>query len=363
MFKVEMLPAGHGDCLWIEYGPEDSPSRLLIDGGTTGTHSRLKKRMEQVPREQHGFELLVVTHIDGDHIAGVLKLLEDETLSVSFDDIWFNGYRHLPKPPLEPLGPEQGEQLTDWLVKPELSWNKTFDSDAVAVSESGLLPEKWLPGGMKLTLLSPTIEKLADLRPVWKKVVREAGLDPEAPRLEEEDQDTRPSGLERLGAAKLPDVEALASVPFEEDGSEANGTSIVLLAEYGGHSILLCADAHADVINASLDKLNAQRGLDSLPLDAVKLPHHGSKANVSAESLEKIDCHHYLVSTNGAYFKHPDDIAIARIIKYGGPNPHLCFNYLSKYNELWSNRSLQNTYSYSVDYPANVGESLVISLE
>ena len=358
-----MLPAGHGDCLWIEYGPEDSPSRVLIDGGTAGTHGRLKKRIEQIRGEQPGFELLVVTHIDGDHIAGVLKLLEDETHSVLFNDIWFNGYRHLPESQLESLGPEQGERLTDHLVKSELNWNKNFYSNAVAVGESNLLPEKKLSGGMKLTLLSPTPEKLGELKPKWKKVVLEAGLDPDAPRPEEEDQDTRPSGLERLGAAKLPDVEALAAVPLEEDSSEANGSSIVLLAEYDGHSILLCGDAYADVINTSLDKLNAQRGLNSLPLDAVKLPHHGSKANVSAELLNKIDCHHYLISTNGAYFKHPDDIAIARVIKYGGPAPRLCFNYLSRYNELWSTQPLQNEYGYSADYPVNAGDSLILNLE
>jgi glyoxylase-like metal-dependent hydrolase (beta-lactamase superfamily II) len=40
----------------------------------------------------------VVSHIDADHIGGVIELLEDTALGVSFGDIWFNGYRHLPAP-------------------------------------------------------------------------------------------------------------------------------------------------------------------------------------------------------------------------------------------------------------------------
>jgi hypothetical protein len=33
MLRVEMLPAGHGDALLVEYGSPDCPHRILIDGG------------------------------------------------------------------------------------------------------------------------------------------------------------------------------------------------------------------------------------------------------------------------------------------------------------------------------------------
>lgn len=363
MFTIEMVPAGHGDCLWIEYGSENAPHRVLIDGGTAGTYDRLKKRIGLVPGGAAGFELLVVTHVDGDHIAGVLKLFEDQTSGASFNDVWFNGYRHLPTTGLEALGPVQGESLTERIVTGHLNWNNSFDSKAAALSGPDALPEKTLPGGMKLTLLSPTLDDLSKLKPVWKAVVIAAGLDPEATYEEKEDEDTRPSGLEKLGGVKLPDIEALAATPFEEDTSEANGSSIVLLAEYHGHSILLCGDAHPEDVAASLEKLAAERGVDAIALDAVKLPHHGSKANVSAELLGKVNCQAYLISTNGAYFEHPDDVAMARVIKYGGPNPGLYFNYLSKYNQIWANTSLQKDNGYSASYPAASGEGMVVRLE
>lgn len=40
MLRMEMLLAGHGDCLWIEYGDPTAPRRVLIDGGATGTYKR-----------------------------------------------------------------------------------------------------------------------------------------------------------------------------------------------------------------------------------------------------------------------------------------------------------------------------------
>ena len=73
MFRLEMLPARYGDCIWIEYG-EDPVRRILIDGGAPGVYKRtLKPRLKQLSDEERKFELLVVTHVDYDHIRGVLQ--------------------------------------------------------------------------------------------------------------------------------------------------------------------------------------------------------------------------------------------------------------------------------------------------
>ena len=46
----------------------------------------------------------------------MLPLLEDKTLGITFGDVWFNGFRHLPDT-LEPMGPVEGERLTTLLVE------------------------------------------------------------------------------------------------------------------------------------------------------------------------------------------------------------------------------------------------------
>lgn len=37
--------------------------------------------------------MVVVTHIDGDHISGIIRLLEE--MPIGIGDVWYNGYRHI----------------------------------------------------------------------------------------------------------------------------------------------------------------------------------------------------------------------------------------------------------------------------
>ena len=68
MFSVEMMQAAHGDTLLVEYGSEENPHRILIDGGPYNRYDSLTERLLQIPEGQRSFELLVITHIDADHI-------------------------------------------------------------------------------------------------------------------------------------------------------------------------------------------------------------------------------------------------------------------------------------------------------
>ena len=74
MFQIEMLPAGRGDCLWIEYGSCSDVHRILIDGGPEGTYDVLRERILALPPAERRFELIVLTHVDRDHIAGLIPL-------------------------------------------------------------------------------------------------------------------------------------------------------------------------------------------------------------------------------------------------------------------------------------------------
>ena len=46
MFTIELLPAAHGDAIWLEYGPVAQPHRILIDGGPAPTYENgLRRRI------------------------------------------------------------------------------------------------------------------------------------------------------------------------------------------------------------------------------------------------------------------------------------------------------------------------------
>lgn len=110
MITIEMLPAAHGDALWIEYGPTHPGRRIVIDGGPAHTYENgLRKRMALQSEETRVFELMIVTHIDADHIDGALILLQDKNspTGVRFKakEFWFNAWAQLPKPVAEPFAP------------------------------------------------------------------------------------------------------------------------------------------------------------------------------------------------------------------------------------------------------------------
>jgi hypothetical protein len=342
MFTLLMLPARHGDALWIEYGDPARPRHMLIDGGPPSqvTIRRLRGLLVDDTGRPAPLELMVVTHIDADHIAGILRLLEDDGLPLETRDLWFNGWDHLPS---DLLGAKQGEALTAAILSRRLSWNEDFGRRAVMVPDDGPLPRIQLPDDMTLTLLGPTRAELAALRPVWKTEVEAAGLVPGhggGPEIEQPDL---------LGDRAL-DVEALASEPFEPDDSEANGASISFVAEHGGRRLLATGDAHASTLEAGLRRLAEETGRERVAVDAVKLPHHGSKYNLSPETLDLVDCDRFLISTSGSIHHHPDPVAVARIL-VGTEDAELVFNYREPTTERWDSNRLRRRHRYRTVYP------------
>lgn len=376
-----MMPAYIGDALWIEYGDAGRPHRVLIDGGLVGTARTLRERIEMVAEKEGScrFDLLVISHVDADHIEGIIKLLGDASLPVEFDDIWFNGNKHLPDPDGEDedefLGGRQGEFLSALLEVRGLRWNKFAEGKTIyAQPESrGSLPRTTLPGGMDLVLLSPTYEKLVKLSARWEDEVRKAGLDGASLEavLDELQRDRRLSPDDDfLGDDGAPIVEDLILAKEKADHSPANGSSIAFLASFDGSTCLFAADAHSDVLRDSIDRVLAERGEDRLPLSAFKLPHHGSAANLHADLLERIDCARFLVSTDGRRFHHPDREAIARIV--GGSwrgadidrteSVELCFNYRSDESAAWDDPQLRERWNYTTAFPESDDPGLRVFL-
>jgi len=361
IFSVEMLPAENGDCLVVEYGDAAKPSRILIDCGAKSAVQSVAEwiRNRNAPNASE-FELFVLTHIDADHINGVLTLFDQPGFDVRFADIWFNGWHQM----RGFLSVKQGEAFSDLLEDPKrkLPWNNVFRKPGerypgpVVVPADAPPPTLALDGGLKLTLLSPGPKQLKRLAQKWQEALLE--LKPQKAMLAGR---RPPPPVTDLAAFSL---EALASKPVKPDASVANGSSIALLAEYDGRAVLTTGDAHADVLVDSIQALQRARGREGerLKIDALKLSHHGSANATTIELLSALDCGHYLVSTNGNIFYHPDRESIARVILHGGKRPTLHFNYRSEYNALWDEPVLKERYKYVAEYPDGDAAGLRILL-
>lgn len=366
MFKITILPAAQGDCLWIEYG---SPTkRILIDGGVHATCAVLRQRIEELPVTDRVFELGVVTHVDLDHILGMIQLLTDPPEGLVFKDFWFNGLDHLPvdATDISTLGPRMGEELMALLAdSPAVEvWNGAFGNGAVSVGSSELpdsaraLPSFDL-GGMRLTVLGPTGIRLAGLRPTWEHemerlAARQAELPAGHPEDEVDDQSTL--GDERIATMK--DLRTLADAPFSEDRSKANGSSIVLLAEHDGRRCLFAGDAFAEDVLAAAMLVASAEGEDVLSVDAWKLAHHGGEKNTSTDLVRAIAADTYLISTSGTRYGHPRPQTVARILleRPEQSRPRLIFNYRSEVTAVWQDVTrFGGNVLYEAVYPATDG--------
>lgn len=344
VFRMHVLAAGHGDCLWVDYGDPSAPTRILVDAGTVGTLKRLRPALDLVRARAPSHELFIVTHIDADHIGGALELLEDSTLGGQFKEIWFNGRAHLIQAAsLQPLGAVQGERLTAALNVMRARWNASLGGAPVMMPTSGP-PRSFSFGTGKVTVLSPESAQLADLLPVWDKEVRAAGLLAAARIIK---RPPPPPGWQSFGALN---VAALANTSVTPDGAKANGSSIATLVEFEGRRLLLSADAHPDVLLNGIRRLTPT---NPLRVDVWKLSHHGSAANLTPALLDAVEAKTVVFSSNGAYFRHPDQIAVARVLqRYQGSGVHLVFNYKTKHNKMWDSPTLKQHWNYTTDYGA-----------
>jgi beta-lactamase superfamily II metal-dependent hydrolase len=345
MIRLTMMPAEDGDCLLLEYGDDTFVRRILVDGGRAGTYPRIKPTLARLDGL---IDLLVVTHVDQDHILGVLALLEDADRPVEFEDVWFNGFDHLLE--TEGFGAQDGEKLTSALLGQRIAWNDAFGGMGVEVGR----PLAWFEDGSTMEVLSPDRAALERLVPDWAKECAKNGLIPGR----DPEQIPEVPGFEHFGGVN---VEQLAATPFRPDTSKTNLTSIGLLFEFEDKRLVLTGDADDRRLVASL-RPRAEAAGGKLHLDVLKVAHHGSDHNLSKELLDLIDCDRYLISTSGARHAHPNEIAMARILKHGGDRKEIVFNYRDR-AALWDIEALKERFGYTVTAAAPDAEDGFVTLE
>ena len=355
--QLESIPAAYGDCLLVTVPTPSGDYRMLVDvGPDIATLNRLRTRLCEIPLGPDGrrhIDLFVVSHIDHDHIGNAVRLLRDETLALTFGDVWFNGRQHV----LEvERGAREGYALGDLLHELALPWNVAFGGGPVVVPTGSEFLACQIPApAPTLTLLSPSVASLSALAKVWPLTVQ---------MLTDEESEPDDDGLVRGRPAVRPpiDMPALAVVKFYQDRSRPNGSSIVILVEHRGASLLLAADGHPLEFSTAMLKLLESRGSSASYVDAIKLSHHGSRANTNA-SLAVLGAEHYVVSTDNTRFGHPDDEAIARLIVNGVVPPTFWFNADTPMNRRWADPGLQLTGPrFEVRYPDDPARGAVLAL-
>ena len=71
--RIIILPALNGDCILVEIQPSHY---ILIDGGYVDTYENyLLPTLEEIAARGGELDIVVVTHIDCDHISGIIRMM------------------------------------------------------------------------------------------------------------------------------------------------------------------------------------------------------------------------------------------------------------------------------------------------
>ena len=98
MIEIKMYPAKKGDAFLVSFGTKKEIN-ILIDMGFIDTYqNHIKHDLIELNQKGRSIDLLVITHIDQDHIQGAIKFFEENGSSnniIEVKEVWHNSYRHL----------------------------------------------------------------------------------------------------------------------------------------------------------------------------------------------------------------------------------------------------------------------------
>lgn len=105
--KIQALQAEYGDCIFVSIEENGKNINILVDGGTKNTYIDLRmgypmpgvlwQKLDELKAKDQHIDLLVITHIDNDHIAGILEWFRTNIPSPDFvRKIWFNDNVEIP---------------------------------------------------------------------------------------------------------------------------------------------------------------------------------------------------------------------------------------------------------------------------
>lgn len=297
MFSLEAIKAKHGDCLLLHWGNNSNHKVALIDGGPDTVYPNFLKPRLQELAEQRGkkeLELTMVSHIDDDHINGILALTRDIADGDAPADIgllWHNSLEGL-----------LDQKITGGTAE------VTAAANAVRTQSKDLWAQKVLasvPQGQELFVFAR------------RHGISDTMNDPFAPLII-----CKPNQKTEKIAALAVTIVAPAATEVEllrkkwnqlrkrditaafDDRSVYNLSSIVVLCEFKSKRILLTGDARGDKILEGLETKKLLKN-GKIHVDLLKIPHHGSQHNATKKFFQKVTADAYVVSGDHVKFPNP----------------------------------------------------------
>ncbi len=320
MLKLRVVQARYGDCMILESGYGRRRKHVLVDGGPGKVYGpHLRGELKRITASGGKLDLVVLSHVDGDHILGLLEMMEDLKKSgaspvVQVSGMYHNGFSKIFPESARAAGEVEREILVtppSFEIEEAVGAAGAAQDPVVPGVEAGLwdlpavygikeghqlqvidaelgiprnpaLPDRLLTletaprplrtAGMRLWILGPKQSNLDRLRALWIDWLEEKGLS----------FDT---------AEKL----------IKPDDSEANLSSIMFMAESGRRRILMTGDGLGDDVVEGLERSGLLMPGGVIHVDILKLPHHGSARNLVGSLLDRVLADTYVISADGRH--------------------------------------------------------------
>ncbi|MEW5916887.1 MAG: MBL fold metallo-hydrolase [Gemmatimonadota bacterium] len=367
--KLTIYQSDKGDCLLLE---AKTGELFLCDGGMRASMREVRNELTTLRDAQRPIDLVYVSHIDNDHITGVLQLLEDEAEWRVFDLHAADDPIRPPKVPRPPvmngilhnafrdLIGKTEKDVADLLAAavPGMLAASVPALFATAIAEfedaademqsiatgipeallvSGLIRENALNiplnqppgvaqsqslmldgeagsqfalGSLKFTLIGPTKDELANLGKGWATWLRENKDHVKKIRAEIKRRVDAFSNGTLTGSPF--DLSDWNGIPNLKGVTAPNVASLMFMVEEGqGQNrkrLLLTGDGQQDIIIDGLERTGFLPNGGFLHLDVLKVQHHGSENNMDANFAQRVSADHYVFCGNGEHANPNTDV-------------------------------------------------------
>ncbi|MEO5917850.1 MAG: hypothetical protein ABIS50_26695 [Luteolibacter sp.] len=357
--KFTIFQSDKGDCLLLE---SSGGTRILADGGMLRAYGvHVAPHLGRMRKSKKELDLVYVSHIDEDHIAGILQMMDDEAAWRVFDFQSEQGNTHFPKPknprpakakaiwhnafheqtgenagPIEDLLAASASVLSAAVDPDHLSTAQELGELALSQKQAILLSRRiggnqlniplnepaegklmyvrenlspFALGDLNIYVIGPFEEDLDVLRKEWDKWLKD---NKEVVRkIQEraaEDEANIGNDIQRLTdmlAAKA------AELGNREKVTPPNLASLMFLIEEPSDTdtpkrYLMTGDGSwQDILKGLRHHEFITDASPGLHVDVLKAQHHGSENNFSEEFCKAITADHYVFCGNGEH-ENPD---------------------------------------------------------
>jgi len=345
---IKTYPSGSGDCIFFQLEEDAKRYAIMIDCGKYTPE--IKAHVEN-DLEKH-INLLIATHIDNDHIDGLVEMFE-QTPDVHIDRIFYNCNQNwngssqsseiinqditalrrlLPSRAVKDSGKIKADKavtLAEKIAEKD-EWWQAWDKEYITTETEPIILDENKDRYGKLTILSPSpddIKKLnlkfkVEYSRLTKHILENGGSVEGKEKLYElvervatmKRENYEPYEAHKTGAISNLIEETLLKEAYDfrpEGVTDENGASIALMWEYGDKKVLFMGDAEPKYVAT---RINDVYGDKQLFLESIKVSHHGSKHSTSHDLMMRVDSDHYFF-TGGNLKDKPSLEAIMKIVK------------------------------------------------